>query len=216
MNITDYYKKCEKDEKNDNQNFEEIKLKKGVLKIYHNFVNVDLLKKIEEELNKLDYTQYILKVRGHNYKSPRLNTFIGNIEENKTLSYKYSNSEFFAVQWNETFQKLSNEITNITKEPYNCILINYYRDGNDYIAYHKDDEKDLVNEYIPCLSIGCKRFFSLKDKYTKHEEKIDKYVFNNDLVIINKEINKNYYHLILKSKINDLRISLTFRYIKCK
>lgn len=145
-----------------------------------------------------------------------MNTFIGDIEENKTLSYKYSNSEFFAVQWNETFYKLSNEITNITKEPYNCILINYYRDGNDYIAYHKDDEKDLLNEYIPCLSIGGKRIFSLKDKYTKHEEKIDKYVFNNDLVIINKEINKNYYHSILKSKINDLRISLTFRYIKCK
>lgn len=58
MNITDYYKKCEKDEKNDNQKFEEIKLKKGVLKIYRNFVNVDLLKKLEEELNKLDYTIY--------------------------------------------------------------------------------------------------------------------------------------------------------------
>lgn len=188
MNITDYYKKCEKDEKDEkdeDQIFSEIKLKKGVLKIYHNFVNVDLLKKIEEELNKLHYTQYILKVRGHDYKSPRLNTFIGEIEENKTLSYKYSNSEFFAVQWNETFRKLSNEITNITKERYNCILINYY----------KDDEKD---------------------KYTKHEEKIDKFVFNNDLVIINKEINKKYYHSILKSKINDLRISLTFRYIKCK
>lgn len=174
MNICIYIK----NDKNYDPKFEEIKLKKGVLKIYRNFVNVDLL----------SYTQYILKVRGNDYKSPRLNTFIGDIEEN--------------------------EITNITKEPYNCILINYYRDGNDYIAYHKDDEKDLVNEYIPCLSIGGERKFSLKDKYTKHEEKIDKFVFNNDLVIINKEINKNYYHSILKSKINDLRISLTFRYIK--
>ena len=53
---------------------------------------------------------------------------------------------------------------------YNMCLVNYYRDGNDYIGFHSDDEKQLIfNTPIYSISLGATRKFrlKLKEKFNK-------------------------------------------------
>jgi alkylated DNA repair dioxygenase AlkB len=57
------------------------------------------------------------------------------------------------------------EYKECNKPNINSTLINYYRNGNDYIRYHKDDEKLFgTNPTIAMLTFGCPR--ELKFKWT--------------------------------------------------
>ena len=53
----------------------------------------------------------------------------------------------------------------------NELLVNWYRDGSDYIGPHSDDERELVKGAgIYCISYGATRDFVLckkKDKKVK-------------------------------------------------
>jgi alkylated DNA repair dioxygenase AlkB len=46
---------------------------------------------------------------------------------------------------------------------FDYVLINYYANGNNYIGYHSDDERDLKsNGVIASLSLGASRDFCFK------------------------------------------------------
>ena len=62
--------------------------------------------------------------------------------------------------------ELLNSINIIFNSDFNSILINYYKDGNDYIGNHSDDEKCLDKIGVS-LSYGSIRKFRIKDKITK-------------------------------------------------
>lgn len=103
---------------------------------------------------------------------------------------------------------------------YKMCLVNYYRDGNDYIGFHSDDEKQLIpNTPIYSISLGAKRKFKLKikDKFviTESEIKIDEYEIEPEdcsLLIMGGSCQKTHKHSISKtSKQVDLRINITFR-----
>lgn len=111
-----------------------------------------------------------------------------------------------------------------TKVPiYSMCLVNYYRDGDDYIGFHSDDEKQLIpNTPIYSISLGAKRKFRLKikDKFNqdtepKPEIKIDEYEIepeNKSLLIMGGSCQKTHKHSVPKqTKVKELRINLTFR-----
>ena len=50
------------------------------------------------------------------------------------------------------------------------MLINWYRNGNDYIGMHSDDEKQLKeNSPVVTISLGVERDFILKNIETKEK-----------------------------------------------
>lgn len=97
------------------------------------------------------------------------------------------------------------------KYKYNGVFANWYRDGNDYIGYHSDNEKDL-NLVAPIYSIsfGEKRNFRIKNIRTSE---VKDYVLDNGtLVIMGGNMQKEFKHSVPKSKVNNgKRINLTFR-----
>ena len=51
---------------------------------------------------------------------------------------------------------------------FNSVLINYYRNGNDRVGLHSDDEKELGPlPSIASVSLGADRLFRLKHKKFK-------------------------------------------------
>lgn len=106
----------------------------------------------------------------------------------------------------------------------NSSLINYYRDGNDYIKYHKDDEKVFGdNPTVVMLTFGSERELKFKRNNCDTNYKYDNYDNNNDLnksftikegtlFMMMGGVQKNYWHGLERDiKIKDPRYSLTFR-----
>ena len=94
---------------------------------------------------------------------------------------------------------------------FNYILFSLYRDENDSIAYHSDDEKFLGSSpNVASLTLGQERIFSLKNKLTK--EKQDFHLTHGDLFIMQGNCQSDYMHSVPKQKHKlNPRISLTFR-----
>jgi alkylated DNA repair dioxygenase AlkB len=110
---------------------------------------------------------------------------------------------------------------------FDSVLINKYRDGNDYIKRHKDDERIFGdNPTIISLSVGAIRDFKLqriyydvnkpcKMKLNKSEKKLNKTfkLESGDILIMAGSTQKYYSHEIVKDdKCKDVRYNLTFRY----
>jgi alkylated DNA repair dioxygenase AlkB len=94
------------------------------------------------------------------------------------------------------------------------VLCNYYRDGNDSVGWHSDDEPELgAQPVIASVSFGVTRSFLLqhkKDKTLKTKIELE----NGSVLIMRGDTQKYYRHAVLKEKaVTQGRINLTFRSI---
>jgi alkylated DNA repair dioxygenase AlkB len=108
----------------------------------------------------------------------------------------------------------ASQFDGITHPKINSSLINYYRDGNDYIKYHADDE--LVfgsNPTVSMLTFGCERTLKFR-RNDKSESSLNKSftVKSGSLFIMAGAVQKYYKHGLEKEKgLSDIRYSVTFR-----
>jgi len=94
-------------------------------------------------------------------------------------------------------------------------LLNWYKDGQDSIGEHSDNEKGLVKRgVIACVSLGAERTFIFRNK--KDKKITHKISLANGSLIVMKGTTQQYWkHLIPKEKsIKEGRISLTFRQLE--
>jgi alkylated DNA repair dioxygenase AlkB len=96
----------------------------------------------------------------------------------------------------------------------NSSLINFYRDGNDYIKYHADDE--LVfgsNPTVSMLTFGCERTLKFRRNNNSESELNKSFkVKSGSLFIMAGAVQKYYKHGLEKEiGIADTRYSITFR-----
>jgi alkylated DNA repair dioxygenase AlkB len=96
----------------------------------------------------------------------------------------------------------------------NFVLVNLYRDGEDYIGYHSDSENNLDQCYpILGVTFGAVRPFRLRDKTT--QETYEVLLENGSCVGMFPLCQSKYKHSVPKSKkVKTGRISLPFRVIK--
>ena len=94
---------------------------------------------------------------------------------------------------------------------FNMALVNWYENGEHYIGYHSDDEKQLIpNSPIYCFSFGVERDFILKNKKTNDKKIIT--LENKSLIIMGGTCQKTHKHsLPIRKKIKKKRISITLR-----
>ena len=94
---------------------------------------------------------------------------------------------------------------------FNYLLFCKYRDQNDSITYHSDDENFLgKNPTIASLTLGCGRPFVLKNKKTRENEIFD--LTHGDLFVMKNNCQKDYFHAVPKQKKpTGIRYSITFR-----
>lgn len=146
---------------------------------------------------------------GCEHLSPRLVCWYGD----DGVSYRYSGVDHVAKGWHTDLLLLRNRLKMQLSAEFNSVLGNYYRDGNDYMGWHSDNEKALgMNPVIASLSLGVTRRFSLQHKTSKQKFKLD--LNSGDLLVMAGELQHHWRHALLKSKlITAPRINLTFRRI---
>ena len=89
--------------------------------------------------------------------------------------------------------------------------MNLYEDGETYLSYHKDDEKEMdMKAPIVSFSLGVTRKFYLKNDESKDVKKLIHK--EGQILIMESDTQKEWTHSIPKElKVKDARISLTFR-----
>ena len=165
------------------------------------------------------WQQDSIKMFGKTIPLPRLSAWYGDSDK----PYTYSGITLKPKTWNDGLLHIKQKIEQITNGViFNSVLINWYRDGEDYISWHTDAEPELGrNPVIGSVNFGATREFRLRQKLTKSEEETEKPdvlkipLKHGTLLIMQGETQHFWQHAVPKeSKINDLRINMTFRVIK--
>ena len=168
--------------------------------------SLDLFYYLQQNLN---WQQPNITVFGKTGPIPRLQCFIS--EEN--LEYGYSGHKLDLEPWPDVLLAMRTRLENHLQQPFNSILVNYYRDGHDSMGWHSDDEAELGPEpTIACVSLGSERLFKLKHKVSNSITNIK--LQSGSCLIMSGQSQQNYQHALPKqTTLKHPRISLTFRYI---
>jgi alkylated DNA repair dioxygenase AlkB len=162
-------------------------------------------------LNTIEWKQEEVFVFGKKHQEPRKTAWYGNEE----CVYTYAGKKNHPLPWTEALFQLKSDIeVLIPGTSFNSVLLNQYRDGNDKMGWHSDNEKELgKNPIIASLSLGAMRFFDLKHKRIKSLKKRLE-LPSGSLLIMCGSTQENWLHQIPQQKrVKDFRINLTFRKI---
>jgi alkylated DNA repair dioxygenase AlkB len=164
----------------------------------------------QQLLQQLQWSQDSIVMFGKAVKIPRYQVWMGDSH----CSYRYSGTTFSPQPWHTEVQQLAQQVSTFLQLPFNCVLLNWYRDGGQYMGWHADNEPELGdNPYIASLSIGATRRFELKHRQQPWQLALD--LTPGSLLLMAGECQQHWLHRLPKqSKVTDSRINLTFRYIK--
>jgi alkylated DNA repair dioxygenase AlkB len=167
----------------------------------------------ESLIKELCWQQPTIRMHGKLVKIPRLQVWMGD----DTATYKYSGKMLLPAPWHGGIFKLKEKIESIAKTTFNSVLCNLYRDGQDSVSWHADDEPELdASKPIASFSLGVPRAFDFKPKHTNLVAERRRIVLaHNSLLVMPPEIQQHWLHQIPKTKkIDQPRINLTFRKIR--
>jgi len=119
--------------------------------------------------------------------------------------------------WTDELKEIKRSIEAKAAISFNSVLINYYRDGQDRVAWHSDDEKELgQNPVIGSVSFGAERIFKLRHKKYKINNLKQSITLGNGSFLLMKGATQHHWmHEIPRTaKLIGPRINLTFRVIK--
>lgn len=163
-------------------------------------------------LETIHWRQEEIKMYGKVFPVPRKTAWYGY----EGFNYKYSGIMCNPEPWTRDLMDIKKVIEHFLKgEDFNSVLLNLYRDGNDKVSWHADNEKELgANPVIASVSLGAKRRFDLKHMDDPNE-KLQLELTSGSLVIMRGALQHHWLHQIpVQKRINEPRINLTFRTIK--
>ena len=158
-------------------------------------------------INQVAWRQDNIHIAGKSIPIPRLQNWYGD----PTTSYTYSRIKLQAVAFPPWMELLRRRVERQTGNCFNRTLVNYYRDGQDSVDWHADDERELGPEpIIASVSLGQERAFLLRHKTTKERLKIN--LPHGSLMMMGPGIQEHWHHSVAKDKnIVGPRINFTFR-----
>ena len=94
---------------------------------------------------------------------------------------------------------------------FNACLFNQYRDGQDSMGWHRDNEPEINPSCIASVSFGASRDFVIRHRTTK--EKWLVHLHHGDLLVM-ENLQDAYEHALPKRlRVGEPRINLTLRRI---
>lgn len=166
----------------------------------------DLLQ--EQLADSVAWTQHYVQLFGRRVASPRLSCWIGD----EGVAYRYSGTRHLPQTWPAAIQALRFRLDASCATRFNSCLANRYRDGDDSMGWHADDEPELgAQPIIASLSLGARRSFRLRRR-SNHREHFRFELAHGDLLIMHGSCQTHWQHALPKVRgVTSERINLTFR-----
>jgi alkylated DNA repair dioxygenase AlkB len=144
---------------------------------------------------------------GKKYSQAGLSTWF----TNTNVSYVYSGITRTPHAMTPLLHDVMKQCTVASDAEYNSVLVNLYRDGNDSVSWHADNEEINGSEpVIASVSLGATRRFDLRHKETGETVRVD--LEDGSLLVMSGLSQHCWVHQIAKTKAKvGPRINLTFR-----
>jgi len=118
------------------------------------------------------------------------------------------------IPWTRELLMIKEKVELIAGVKFNSVLLNYYRDGNDSVAWHSDKENVLGKRpVIASVTFGQVRSFDIRRK-TNHKEIYSVRLEHGSFLLMKAGLQEAFEHRIAKStRPMKARINLTFRVV---
>ncbi len=132
---------------------------------------------------------------------------------NTGVNYVYSRIERVAHPMTDLLEDFRLRCESVASASFNSVLVNLYRDGNDSVSWHSDNEAINGREpTIASVSLGATRRFCLRHRETKETMRVD--LEDGSLLVMSGLSQQCWVHQIPKTKVAvGPRINLTFRLV---
>ena len=167
----------------------------------------DFLRALSGEIH---WQKETVRMYGKAIDVPRLVAWYGDTNSH----YRYSNIDHSPEPWAQVLLDLKARVEQRVESCFNSVLLNLYRDGNDSVAWHSDDEPELGKEpVIASLSLGAEREFQFRKK-NNPSIKLAISLPHGSLLMMSGRSQHDWEHQLPKRRrVNEPRINLTFRRI---
>ncbi len=185
----------------------------GSIEYYFDFISLNKsIIYFNALLENVPWQQDSIKMMGKKINIPRLTCWFGN------EAYTYSGIKMSPHPLNKELKEIKTKLEKISNCEFNSVLLNLYRNGNDSVDWHSDDEKEIdPNSKIASISLGVNRDFQYKSIKKNHIKLQNLSLPSGSLLIMNPPFQKNFIHRLPKrKKVTSSRINLTFRVIKTR
>jgi alkylated DNA repair dioxygenase AlkB len=157
-----------------------------------------------------DWEQREIMMFGRSVLQPRLTAFHGD----SGLAYRYSGKTLVAAAWTPALAELRDRLAERLGLCFNSVLCNLYRDGQDSMGWHSDNEPELgPRPAIASISLGGERCFQLKPR-AETRKRTEIRLAHGSLLLMAGDMQRHWLHQLPKTRLGvDPRINLTFRTI---
>lgn len=151
-----------------------------------------------------------IRMFGRETPLPRLTAWYGD----GGRSYTYSGITMTPRPWIRPLDEAREIADRLAGIAFNSVLCVLYRDGNDKLAWHTDDEPELgPTPVIASVNFGAERRFSIRNK-DDHSNKADIPLGHGDVLIMRGRTQQLCEHAVPPMRGAGPRINLTFRRIE--
>lgn len=156
---------------------------------------------------EVPFAQHTIRVFGVDHAEPRLVSWHGD----PGAGYSYSGLAMTVNPWTPTLTELRGVCESIAGTTFNSVLVNLYRDGNDKVGWHADDEPELGAEpVIASLSLGATRRFRFRHRDSGASIACE--LESGSLVVMSGLSQRCWVHEVPRQRrVTSPRINLTFR-----
>jgi len=149
------------------------------------------------------WKQTTQKLWDKEYLTPRLTCWYGETERIAET-----------LPWTSELKRIRELVEPLAGITFNSVLLNYYRDGNDSVAWHSDKESIMGSQpVIASVSFGQVRSFDIRKK-ADHQEHYSVKLEHGSFLLMKSGLQEGWEHRIAKSsKPMKARINLTFRLV---
>jgi len=161
-------------------------------------------------LKECSFSQKEINIYGKKVLQPRLIEYQGD----PNAIYTYSKQSLVPDPWTPMTRIVRKKLLELTDIDFNSVLINYYRDGQDSMGMHADNEPDLgMDPVIASVSFGANRPIAFKPRKGLDLQPFSISQPSGSLLIMAGKTQNYWLHGISKSKSKEPRLNLTFRKI---
>lgn len=162
-------------------------------------------------LTGIRWRQDTIKLWGKVHDVPRLQQWFAD----EGMVYTWSGIRMEPEPWSEPLERLRARLHEALGLRFNTALANLYRDGNDTVGWHADDEPELGDApVIASISLGATRDFVLRHR-TRPELVQSICLTHGSLLVMAGRTQEHWRHCVPRRKrVHAPRINLTFRHVR--
>lgn len=178
------------------------------LELIENFLDAeDCGRFLDYFLHRHDWPDNRYAFAGRQFVLPRLQTW----HADAGIRYSYSNNLLVTRPWTDTLSAIRAKVETRLAYRFNSVLVNLYRNGDDFVGWHADNEPELgESPLIASLSLGAARPLAFRRKSGTEAGQL--LLPSGSLLLMRQGFQNHWQHsLPPDTRIVAARINLTFR-----